>query len=79
MSNYLTDRTGKPLEIGQRVRVQHCVGRYGQTHVEEGVITHMGPGGVTLDSTHWVTVDPDGYHKHEDFEHGHEVWTLIVG
>jgi hypothetical protein len=75
---YPTDRAGKPLKLGQRVRVKHCVGRYGQTRIDEGVITAVGPGGVTLDQTKWVTVNPRGYYKHQDFEHGHEIWTEIV-
>jgi len=78
MSKYPTDRAGRALALGQRVRIQHCVGRYGQTQVSEGIITDMGPGGVTLDNTRWVTVSPNGYHRHQDFEHGHEVWTKIV-
>lgn len=73
-----TDRHGRELKIGQIVEIQHCVGRYGQTRIEEGEITHFGLGGVTLDGWKWVTIAPNGYHKHDDIEHGHEIWTEIV-
>jgi hypothetical protein len=73
-----TDRHGTPLAIGQRVRVQVCVGPYGRTAIREGVIKKFSPySGMTLD-TGYTTIVPKGYQKFEDFEHGHEKWTEIV-
>jgi hypothetical protein len=73
-----TDRHGRVLEIGQRVRVQVCVGRYGQTVIREGVIQSFSPySGMTLD-TGYTTLTRSGYEKFEDFEHGHEKWTEII-
>ena len=37
----IVDRHRKPLEIGQKLRVQHCVGRYGQVRIDEGVIDQI--------------------------------------
>jgi hypothetical protein len=88
---YYEDRHGRQLEVGQIVRVQHCVGRYGQTDIVEGRIKAISPYGVvTLDQA-WgrgstqivagvvtVTVSRTGYDKLDDFEHGHEKWTEII-
>jgi hypothetical protein len=90
---YYEDRRGRQLEVGQIVRVQHCIGRYGQTEIVEGRIKEISPyGGVSLDNidrlavrrgqsteTIYVTVTRTGYEKFEDFEHGHEKWTEIIG
>lgn len=32
------DRDGVPVEVGARVEVKRCVGRYGQTVTEQGVV-----------------------------------------
>jgi len=37
----MTDRHGTPLAIGQRLRVQVCVGRYGQTAIRQGIIEEL--------------------------------------
>jgi hypothetical protein len=73
------DRHGRLLRLGDLVRVQHCVGRYGQTQITEGRVTALGEyGGLTLDGARYVVVPPEGYHRHVDFEHGHETWVEIV-
>lgn len=101
----LTDRHGTELEPGQDIRVQECVGRYGQTRVVEGTIEKLyAPSSVTIrlsesctpfndevrgnginylqqrkaGEIYTVSVPPNGYHKHDDFEHGHEVWIEVV-
>lgn len=80
-----TDRYGRALAVGRRVRVQYCVGRYGQTDIVEGVIETLYPdlAGLTLrradGSLKYVNIERNGFHKFEDFEHGHERWTEIVG
>ena len=74
-----TDRNGRPLKVGQRIRVQHCIGRYGQTEIVSGVITHIVTYcGATLDGNRYVTIPHNGYSKHNDFEHGHEKWAEII-
>lgn len=45
------DRNGTPLEVGQRVTVQHCTGRYGRTTKVTGTLTHIGRyGDVNVDT-----------------------------
>jgi hypothetical protein len=39
----IVDRARKPLSVGQVVRVQHCVGPYGQTDIVEGKIEALHP------------------------------------
>lgn len=34
----VVDRYGKPVCVGDRIRAQVCVGRYGQTKIHEGVV-----------------------------------------
>jgi hypothetical protein len=77
-----TDRHGKPLKIGQRVRVQTCTGRYGQTEIREGVIEQFSEYcGMTLKTASgaliYTTITRAGYEKFDDFEHAHEKWTEI--
>lgn len=52
MTTYF-DRYGVPLEVGQRVRVQHCVGRYGQTRIVTGILRKIGQYGNV-----YVTTEP---------------------
>jgi hypothetical protein len=82
-SKAYTDRHGVPLAAGQRIRVQRCIGRYGQTEITEGEIVSLSPwGGATLRTLQgekYVTLIRSGYEKFDDFEHGHEKWTEIVG
>jgi hypothetical protein len=85
---YYEDRTGQQISVGQIVRIQHCIGRYGQTEIVEGQIESISPyGGVTLRQairdgvslgTIYVTVTRTGHEKFDDFEHGHEKWTQII-
>ena len=37
----ILDRKRKPITVGVTIQVQHCVGRYGQTQVTEGVVTEL--------------------------------------
>lgn len=102
-----TDRHGRALAPGLRVRVCHCVGPYGQTATFAGVLEGIDEyGGVRVKLSHAhvhstsrqctaykagdsfyvasVFGPPDaakvirGYRKHEDFEHGHEVWIEVI-
>lgn len=42
-------RNGQLIAKGARLRIQHCVGRYGQTRIDEGVVEAIDSyGGVTL-------------------------------
>lgn len=73
------DRHGRPVEVGDLVRVQYTAGRYGQTKIDQGRVTGLGQyGGLTLDGARYVCVPREGYHRHVDFEHGHETWVEIV-
>lgn len=38
-----TDRHGRKLQVGQLIRAQVCVGRYGQTDIREGEIVELNP------------------------------------
>lgn len=42
----VVDRHGKPVHLGDRVRVKRCTGPYGQTCIEEGVVTEQIGGGT---------------------------------
>jgi hypothetical protein len=35
----VVDRHDKPIHLGDKLRIQHCVGRYGQTMITEFVAT----------------------------------------
>ncbi len=107
------DRHGVELAPGQKVRMQVCIGRYGQTRIVTGellqvskyrnVTIALGPetipfreSGVLVGGTpfsndykagdiysgcpleyNYKTSRIEGYHKHDDFEHGHEVWLEV--
>lgn len=85
------DRHGVQIKVGDQLRAQVCVGRYGQTRIIETTVTEDhwplcslyvagGPyGGYSINS-HF---DFDGrvlrcYHQHRDFEHGHEQWAEVI-
>lgn len=54
------DRHGKPVRVGQRVRVRECIGRYGQCATREGIVKELSPyGGGTLELTEPATI----YHR----------------
>jgi hypothetical protein len=50
----IVDKNGREIAAGQRLRVQHCVGRYGQVRVDEGVVEQLDTvyRGVTLRMGH---------------------------
>lgn len=80
------DRHGERIHVGDTLRAQCCVGRYGQTRI----ITFK------VKEAYWpycqqcvegcvVGTDYDRdaealrcAHVHNDFEHGHETWAEIV-
>lgn len=80
------DRHGTRLHVGDRLRAQCCVGRYGQTRTIETTITRA----------HWpycclnaegcvVTTQFDHsarvlrcYYRHHDVEHAHEAWAEVI-
>src|SRR4051812_37756126 len=53
MIETIVDQIGKTLTVGQTIRVQRCVGPYGQTEVVEGTIEqlHSELRGATLRAT----------------------------
>jgi len=86
------DRHKHPLEIGQKVKVKHCIGRYGQTETLIGELVNIDNyGGVTIavngtEKYACGLFKPDfksdskhliGYSEHIDFEHGHEKFIEI--
>lgn len=66
-TNRILDRGGKAVEVGSLIRVQQCIGRYGQTQIVEGKIdqlTESNGAVLTLTKTarqrrhdHWVMLD----------------------
>jgi hypothetical protein len=46
----MKDRNGITLALGQHIRIQVCVGRYGQTAIRQGYIVKLSPqwGGVNI-------------------------------
>jgi hypothetical protein len=76
------DRHGERIHVGDKLRVQHCVGRYGQTKVEEMTVTEAhwtycqhGVAGTEYDFAANVLRCK---HTHHDFEHGHDTWAEII-
>lgn len=48
----VVDCTGIPIETGQTVDVQHCVGRYGATQITSGIVVDINMYyGLTLELT----------------------------
>lgn len=97
--NVYKDRNGRELKVGDRVRIQVCTGRYGQTAIRQGAIVAFSPyRAITIKTDEAysedcgrfgvhrreagshvsVNAEFDGYRKHDDFEHGHEVWTELI-
>lgn len=76
------DRHGRQIFVGDRLRIQYCTGRYGQTAVvtmtvetEHWPYCSIGKGRQSLDAKRNALV---GYYKHNDFEHGHEAWIEVI-
>lgn len=90
----VADRHGVQICAGDRLRVQVCVGRYGTVerfeievgstyepygqilfstprHARRGIFFHLGPHAAGI---HWMR----GYHRFDDFEHGHETWAEVI-
>lgn len=77
------DRHGVRIHVGDRLRVQYCSGRYGQTRQEL----------MTVENAHWDYCQEGNactvfdfsanalrtMKTHHDFEHGHEAWAEIIG
>lgn len=76
------DRHGKRIHLGDRLRAQVSIGRFGQVRVIE----------VTVTEQHWYYCQFEGiatnfdfkgqvlrcYSKWEDVEHGHELWAEVI-
>jgi hypothetical protein len=82
----MVDRHGRPLYKGCKIRAQVCTGRYGQTRIVEGMVdqAHYEYCCVIV-GEHTADFQFDssagllrGYHKHVDFEHGHETWVDLI-
>jgi len=78
----MLDRHGHQIHVGDRLRYQHCTGRYGQTSISETVVTQPHYPYGSIDSAHFH-LDFDhlvlrGFHHHDDFEHGHTTWVEIL-
>ena len=84
----IVDRNRTPLVSGQKVRVQFCTGRYGQTAVITGELVGTdGHGDVTVRLDHPFSHDTQkfGVHRYEagdnfyvcdasDFDSGTQTW-----
>src|SRR4051812_29006160 len=86
------DRRGRRIRVGDKLRAQVCVGKYGQTRVIECVVTeaHWAHGQMTASAPggppRVVSAEPAHtpprlvcYNRHIDIEHGHETWAEVVG
>jgi len=80
----MLDRHGCQLHVGDRIRAQVCVGRYGQTAVVETTVTkaHEPYGQISAElrtiAFHYRDGKLIGHHVHGDVEHGHETWVEII-
>lgn len=89
----VVDRHGVRIKVGDRLRAQVCVGRYGQTRLIETVVeqAHWPLGqyctqdGGKGKETYVIPVRLDGKVRvlhcatvHRDYEHGHETWAEVV-
>lgn len=80
----MVDRNGVQLHVGDKIRAQVCVGRYGRTQLVETVVTnaHEMYGTLYSGGTSIPFAFRDGvlvgYNRHFDFDHGHETWVQIL-
>lgn len=79
----MLDRNGRRIKLGDRIRYQHCVGRYGQTSISEALVDkpHYQYGEIEGAVFH-LDFSADvlrGYNKFDDWEHGHETWVEVIG
>jgi hypothetical protein len=74
------DRHGKAITVGSKIRYQHCVGSYGQTKISETEVRDSHYPYCQIASAHFDYKSGKliGYHKHNDFEHGHETWVDVA-
>ena len=56
------DKNRKPVELGSRVRVQHCTGRYGQTTTHVGKLVE-----ITPSCSVWIELEKDYYQSCQKF------------
>ena len=83
------DRNGIELAIGDRIRFQYCAGRYGQVATGEMILpenfkdsSRVGRARFEVDFAHQRKTGEQrliGYHRHVDYEHGHETWVEKIG
>lgn len=86
------DRLGRRIRVGDTLRAQVCVGRYGQTRVIVCVVTEAhwsycqmtaaDSGGTARVVSAELASNPTRlvcYNRHTDVEHAHETWAEIVG
>ena len=80
----MVDRFGCQLHVGDRIRAQVCVGRYGQTSIVETIVPNahepygLISAGVRTIGFHYRDGKLIGQHVHNDYDHGHETWVEIV-
>jgi hypothetical protein len=80
------DRFGARLHVGDRLRAQCCVGRYGQTRIIETTVTdahwdycQMNTQGCVISAEFDFAADVlRCRHVHRDYEHGHETWAEVI-
>lgn len=78
----MVDRNDRRIQVGDRIRYQHCTGSYGQTAVSEAVVTESHyPYGQIGSAAFYLDFGASvlrGYHRHDDWEHGHETWVEVL-
>jgi len=80
----MVDRNGRQLYVGDRIRAQVCVGRYGQTAIVETTVStaHETYGQISANlrtiAFHLRDGKLVGYREHDDVEHGHETWVEVL-
>jgi hypothetical protein len=78
------DRNHKRLHVGDKIRAQICVGRYGQTKIVETTVDqehypyctiHAGNQPISF---HYGRGELIGYYENIDYEHAHKAWVEII-
>lgn len=80
------DRHGTRIHVGDTLRAKVCTGPYGQTKIVTAVVTDAHwqycqmnvPGNLIGTAFDFKARVLRCYHKHEDYEHGHETWAEVV-
>ncbi len=78
----MVNRHGRHIAVGDRIRYQHCVGRYGTTALGETDVTEPHyPYGRIANAVFDLDFKANvlrGYRENHNWEHGHVTWVEVL-